>query len=75
MEKLFSYIFSILVGDKDAVKVSVSDTDYEIRFLVKAGQRERLRIIGRDGKVITSVRDYFKAVSKKFNKKVYISIE
>jgi len=75
MEKLFSYIISNLVDNKNSVKISVVETDYDLKFSIKTDKRERTKIIGKDGKIINSIRDYFKAISKKFNKKVYIIVE
>mgnify|MGYP001138448241 CR=1 FL=1 len=75
MVKLFSYIFSNLLDDKNSLDVTVYETEYDIKFSIKADKKEIKKIIGKDGKIINSIRDYFKAVSKKFNKKVYIIVE
>lgn len=74
MNSLVSYILSSIVEDLSDVKVDLIEGDNDVKFVITTGPKSRSKIIGREGKVINSVRDYFRAVSKKFNKKIYIEI-
>lgn len=74
MEQLFLCILNGIVKDKDKCKVIVNSDENTLKFSVKVTSGDKLNLIGKDGKVINSIRDYLKTVSKKFNKKVYVEV-
>jgi predicted RNA-binding protein YlqC (UPF0109 family) len=74
MNSLLSYIISSISNDSSDVKISVIEVDNDIKFIIKAGEKSKAKIIGREGKIINSIRDYLKSISKKFNKRIYIEI-
>ncbi len=74
MQDLIGYIISSMVDNKNDVKLKVEEDDSTIKFIIKTNAKTRAKIIGKDGKIINTLRDYCKAVSRKFNKKVYIEV-
>ncbi|HOJ86498.1 MAG TPA: KH domain-containing protein [Elusimicrobiales bacterium] len=74
MNSLISYIVSSIAEDVSDIKVELLEGDNDIKVLITTGPKSKSKLIGREGKVINSIRDYFKSVSKKFNKKIYIEI-
>lgn len=73
MHNLISYIITSILQTKE-IEITAFESNDTLKFVVKAPQNIKSKIIGKNGKVINSVRDYIKSVSKKFNKKVYIEI-
>lgn len=73
MHNLVSYIITSISRTKD-IEITAFESNDTLKFVVNAPQNIKSKIIGRDGKVINSVRDYIRSVSKKFNKKIYIEI-
>ncbi|MEF3279995.1 MAG: KH domain-containing protein [Elusimicrobiota bacterium] len=75
MQNLLSYIVFSIVDDKKGINLSLFEKNEEMIFHISANSKNKSKLIGRDGKVINSIRDYLMAVSRKFNKKVYIEID
>lgn len=74
MNDLISYMISSILGDKNKVNITLVENENELRVQINADPSSKSKLIGRDGKVINSIREYLRAISKKFNKRVYIEI-
>ncbi len=76
MDFLLAYIIKGICENHSQIHVSMAESDNDFRFYIKIPKSLRHRIIGKDGKVINTIRDYLKIVSKKFhNKKIFIKVD
>jgi predicted RNA-binding protein YlqC (UPF0109 family) len=67
-------MISSILGYKNDVNITLVENENELRVQINASSSSKSKLIGRDGKVINSMREYLRAISKKFNKRVYIEI-
>ncbi|MCX7641207.1 MAG: KH domain-containing protein [Elusimicrobiales bacterium] len=76
MDGLLCYIFKGLVKNEYLkIRINMIENDNEIAFQITIPHNMKSSIIGKDGKIINAVRDYFKAISKKFgNKRIFIKV-
>ena len=72
MEELVKYIVKSLVRDEDSVEVSTQETEDEITISVKVNPDDMGKIIGRGGKIASSIRTIVKSMLAKQNKKVFV---
>lgn len=72
---LVEYLVKALVGD--AEKVSVTETKNEDRLVitVKVDSQDMGRVIGKDGRIIKSIREIVRAYSAKNGEKVSVDVE
>ncbi len=66
------YIVSCLVEDKDAVKVDIEENDDETIVRVKVAEQDMGRVIGKNGKIASSIRTIAKSLISKDRKKVFV---
>ncbi|MGC8867616.1 MAG: KH domain-containing protein [Elusimicrobiales bacterium] len=75
MDSLLAYIIKGICENYRELKLMMIEADNDIRFNISIPRSLRHRIIGKDGKVISSIRDYLKVVSRKFQgKKIFINV-
>jgi hypothetical protein len=74
MKEALTYIVKSLIEDSENLEFSYSDENNAIRFKISVPQSERGRIIGKEGRIIKSIRSYFQAVASKDGKKVFVDI-
>lgn len=72
MKELVEFIVKNLVEDTDAVSVSVQEEAKEINILVRVGENDLGKVIGKGGKVANSIRTVARTSGKKQNKFVNI---
>ena len=74
MKKALDYIVSSIVDDPKQVKIDEEETDGEINFTITVAKEDMGKIIGKNGKVIKSIRNVVKIPPIKQGKKIYISL-
>lgn len=74
MKDTLSKIISSIVENPDAVVVKEEEQDGVINFIVTVAKEDMGKIIGKNGKVIKSIRNVMKIPAIKNNKKIYISL-
>ena len=71
MKDIVEYIVKSLVKDKDAVKIAESEENGEFVIRVNVAEDDIGRVIGRKGKVASSIRAIVKSISSG-KKKVFV---
>ncbi len=79
MEKILEYIVKNLVKNSEDVKVEKTENETEILLNVFVNDDDKGRVIGKEGKIINSLRIIMKSItgktnSCKSNKKIVIKI-
>ena len=64
MKEVIEYIVKCLVEDKDAVKVSIEESDEETIVRVGVAEDDLGRVIGKNGKIANSIRTIAKSLAK-----------
>ncbi len=64
MKELVEYIVKCLVEDKDAVSVEIEEKDGETFVHVNVAEKDMGRVIGKGGKVASSIRTIAKSFAK-----------
>ena len=72
MKDIVEYIVKSLVTDKDSVSVSEIEKEDETVILVKVADEDMGRVIGRKGKIASSIRAIVKSISSRQNKKYFV---
>ena len=72
MKDIVEYIVKCLVKDKDSVSISESEENDEIVLHVSVAEDDMGRVIGRKGKIASSIRAIVKSISSRENKKVFV---
>ena len=73
MKEIVEYIVKCLVKDKDSVQVREAEENDELVLYVSVAEDDMGRVIGRKGKIASSIRAILKSVSSRENKKVYVN--
>lgn len=74
MKKILEYIITSIVEKPEDVKVEEEEKEGVINFLVTVSKEDMGKIIGKNGKVIRSIRNVMKIPAIKNSKKIYISL-
>lgn len=72
---LVEYLVNSLVDNKEKASVTENVQDGRIVITVKVASKDMGRIIGKDGRIIKSIREIVRAYSAKNKEKVVIDIE
>jgi predicted RNA-binding protein YlqC (UPF0109 family) len=72
MKQALEYIITHLVDNKDAVKIEEAQEDGSYEYTISVAQEDMGKIIGKEGKIIRSIRNVLKIPAIKQN--VHISI-
>lgn len=72
MKELIEYIVKSLVIDEDSVKVTETEEDDETVYHVSVAEDDMGRVIGKSGKVASSIRAIVKSISSRQHKKVFV---
>ena len=75
MKEVLMYIVGSLVENPQSVKVGVSEDGNVVRFKLALDNSDRGKVIGKEGRVIKSIRTLLQSVAAKQNKKVYLDID
>lgn len=74
MKKALEYILLSIVEKQDKVNVEESDENGIVNFTVKVAKEDMGRVIGKNGKIIRSIRNALKIPAIKQNKKINIEL-
>ena len=74
MEKLVEYIVKSLVDHPDEVKVTSKNDKNAVIINVKTNEDDIGKVIGKNGRIISSIRTIVKNMSVKSNKKFIVKI-
>lgn len=72
MKELVEYIVKNLVINEDKVSVSEIENDDETIIQVTVDPEDMGRVIGKSGKVASSIRAIIKSISSRQHKKVFV---
>lgn len=72
MKELVEYIVKSLVIDENAVSVTETEENDELVIRVSVAEDDMGRVIGKGGKVASSIRAIIKSISARAGKKVYV---
>ena len=72
MKELIEYIVKALVEDKDSVKVEIDSNENETVVHVFVNPDEIGRVIGKGGRIASSIRTIAKSTSGRDRKKVFV---
>ena len=75
MENLVKYIVGELVDNKDQIEVTTTEESSKVTILtVKVNSEDVGKVIGRNGRVASSIRTLVKSASAKTGKKFIVKI-
>ena len=72
MKDIVEYIVKSLVVDKDSVQITESEENGEILLHVSVAEDDMGRVIGKSGKIASSIRAIVKSISSRQNQKVFV---
>ena len=75
MKDLLMYITASLVENPQAVRIGVSEDGNVTRFKLTLDSSDRGKLIGKEGRVIKSIRSILQAAARKQNRRVYLDID
>lgn len=74
MKDTLHYIISSIVNNPDAVEVTESEENGILVFLVKVSNEDIGKVIGKEGRVIKSIKNIMKIPAIKQGKRIQISL-
>ena len=74
MKETLEYIVRAIVENPDEVKIEESETDGMFQYTITVAKEDMGKVIGKEGKVIRSIRNIMKIKAIKENKRINISI-
>lgn len=74
-KELLEYIVKSLVINSDVVQVEQTNTDAKLILRLKVAKEDMGRVIGKDGRIIRSIREVVGAYASKNHEKVAVEIE
>ena len=75
MEEIVKYIVDKLVENHEAVEVSSVEKNDEVTIMVKVAKEDMGKVIGRNGKVASSIRAIIKTASNGTNKRYFVKFD
>lgn len=74
MKDTLHYIVSAIVDNPDAVVIDEHEEDGILNFSITVAPEDMGKVIGKEGKVIRSIRNIMKIKAMKFDKRIKISL-
>lgn len=74
-KELLEYVVKNLVNNKEVVNVEETNTDAKTVLRLKVAKEDMGRVIGKEGRIIRSIREILNAYASKNNEKVAVEIE
>lgn len=74
MKDTLLYIISQIVDNPDEVDISEEDIDGVVTYTVSVAKDDMGKVIGKEGKVIRSIRNVMKIKAMKQNKRINITL-
>lgn len=74
MKKILEHIVASIVDNEKEVKIEESEQDGIISFIIHVAKDDMGKIIGKEGKIIRSIRNVMKIPAIKQGKRIQIAI-
>ncbi len=74
MKNTLTYIISSIVNNPDEIKIEEQEENGIVNFIITVSKEDMGRVIGKNGKIIKSIRNIMKIPALKQNKKIFISL-
>ena len=74
MKDVLVYLINSLVEDPGSAKLSTSEDGNVVRFKLSVAPSDRGKIIGKEGRVVKSIRTILQTAASKSNKKIFLDI-
>lgn len=74
MKDTLAYLITSIVDNPDAVKIDESNEDGVINFVVTVAKDDMGKVIGKEGKVIRSIRNVMKIKAMKDDVRINITL-
>lgn len=74
MKDTLHYIITSLVDNAEEVKIEESEEEGTVYFTISVAKDDMGKIIGKEGKVIRSIRNIMKVLAMKQNKRINVSL-
>ncbi len=74
MKDTLLFIVSAVVDNPDAVSIEENDEDGITNLVITVAPEDMGKVIGKEGKVIRSIRNIMKIKAMKFDKRIKISL-
>lgn len=75
MKKLLEGLVKALVENASAVTVTETPTETMTIYTIKTAKTDTGKIIGKEGKMIGSIRNIFRAIATKEKKKILVEVK
>ena len=75
MKKALTFVINSIVEEPDKIEISEEEIDGILTFKIKAAGNDMGKIIGKNGKIIRSIRNVLKIPAIKQNKKINVLLE
>ncbi len=74
MKDTLHFIVSAIVDNPDAVKIDEQEEDGILNFLITVDKDDMGKVIGKEGKVIRSIRNIMKIKAMKSDQRIKVSL-
>lgn len=74
MKDILHYILSLIVTNTDAISIEEKEEDGVLNYVISADSSDIGKIIGKEGKIIRSIRTIMKIPAIKEGKRINISL-
>lgn len=74
MKDTLHFIVSAIVDNPDVVAIEEQEEDGITNFIISVAPEDMGKVIGKEGKVIRSIRNIMKIKAMKFDKRIKISL-
>lgn len=75
MKEVLMYVVNSLVDNPGEVQLDSFEEGDAVRFKLKLSSSDKPKIIGREGRVIKSIRTLLQAIGNRNKKRIFIDIE
>jgi hypothetical protein len=75
MDELLKFLVKSIVEDEESVAVEKEEDDKSINYTVKVADADLGKVIGKNGRTATSIRNVMRSVCAKTHKKVFVKFE
>ena len=72
MKKVLETVIINLIDNKDALEITETIEDKDVKYVVKVDQNDMGRVIGKQGRLAKSIRTLIKALASKEQKRVTV---
>lgn len=74
MKDTLSYLVRAIVDDPESVQIDETEDDGVVNLIITVSKDDMGRVIGKEGKVIRSIRNIMKVKAIKENKRISVSL-